>query len=112
MKKILFFVLVAAFLLGGGVAGFAADVTLSWDQVAGADGYKLYMSTDGRQTWGPQFGVDVGDVTQYTWVGVPEDGIDYFRASSYQMTETARLNAGAWFDGTQPVSGAPGVGVQ
>ena len=110
MKR--FLLILAVFLLAWPVPTFAADVTLSWDAIEGADGYKLYMSTDGRQTWGPQFGVDVGDVTTYTWVGVPEDGIVYFRAASYQMTETVRLNAGAWFDGTQPISGAPGVGVQ
>lgn len=108
--KLLLMVLAATMLA---VPVWAADVPLSWNAVEGADGYKLYMSEDGRQTWKPALGVDVGLVTRYVWRGVPETGIVYFRASSYKMTETVRLNAGAWFDGTQPVcSNCPSPGVE
>lgn len=32
--------------------GWAADINLSWDVVAGVTGYKVYTSTDGGTTWG------------------------------------------------------------
>jgi hypothetical protein len=72
MKHIL-----ALFIIGGLLCGpaviQAADVTLDWKAVAGAVGYKIYMSRDLGVTWPLADVKDVGNVLVYTYLAVPED---------------------------------------
>lgn len=88
---------------------FGADIDFTWDAVPGATGYKLYKSEDGGATWGTP--VDVGNVTAYKWLGVVENKLVLFRASSYNATDTAtRSWSGAWYDHRLRL-GSPGIGI-
>lgn len=91
---------------------WAAEVTLNWDAVPGATGYKLYMSTDQGQTW--DTGLDVGDVTTYAVAGVVEDRLVMWRASAYNASnEAIRFEAGVWYDHRlKPVNPTSGLGVK
>jgi len=91
---------------------WAADVSLSWDPSDNATGYRIYTSTDGGQTW--DSGVDVGDVTEYTYTGVPDSGLVLFRVSAYNSSaEAIRYEAGAWYCAPwQPPNHPTGVGVE
>lgn len=67
---ILIIVAIGTFLASN---AFADDYTLTWDANSEPDlaGYKLYYKVDGP---GPPYDggmVDVGNVTQYTWTGLP-----------------------------------------
>lgn len=90
----------------------AAEVTLNWDAVPGATGYKLYMSSDQGASWDP--GTDVGDVTSYSVTGVLEDRLVMWRASAYNASnEAIRFEAGVWYDHRlKPVNAASGLGVK
>jgi len=75
---------------------FAADVKLTWDPSQNATGYRVYMSTDRGQTW--DAGVDVGNTTTHTYIGVPDIGLILFRVSAYNsQANSIRYNAGAWY---------------
>jgi len=97
MKK-LFFCILTALMLIFAVNCLAADVLLKWDAAQYATGYKLYISADNGVTW--DAGIDVGNVTQYTYLGVPDTGLQLFRVSAYnQYGETITAWAGSWFNG-------------
>lgn len=89
----------------------SADVLMRWDSVQGATGYKIQNSTDLGASW--DGGVDVGDVTTYTYLAVPDTGIQMFRAVAYNAQgESVRWDAGAWHCGDcgpPPPAGALGV---
>jgi len=115
MKRYAMYVVIivwtVAFLVVGSLS-FAADVTLTWDAVAGATGYKLYMSTDQGVSWDP--GTDVGDVTTYAVAGVVEDRLVMWRASAYNASnEAIRFEAGVWYDHRlKPVNPTGGLGIK
>lgn len=107
VKKILFLLLLIPTL------SLAADVPLKWMAANNATGYKIQISTDNGVTWDE--GLDVGDVTQHTYVGVPETGLVLFRAVSYNESgqETERPEAGAWYNHLWvPPGTAGGLGVE
>ena len=107
MKKLLFLLLLVPSV------AFSADVDLKWMVAANATGYKIQMSTDNGVTW--DAGLDVGDVTQHLYLGVPETGVVLFRAVSYNATgqETIRPEAGAWYNFQWvPPGTAGGLGVE
>lgn len=91
---------------------WAANVTLSWDAVTGASGYKLYASVDQGATWGA--GQDVGLVTEYTLTGQPDSGLVLYRVSAYSASgETIRTWSGAWFNADwKPPESPGGAGIQ
>lgn len=109
MKKLLVNCAIT-FLLAG--SSFAADVGLSWDVANGATGYKIQMSIDNGLTW--TAGVDVGNVTAYTLLGVSDTGLVFFRILSYNGSGEALTSwAGAWYNGDwQPPAAGSGLGVQ
>lgn len=76
------FLLIAAaiFMFFAGLTN-AADVTLEWDAVSNATGYKLYMSDDMGTTW--DSGTDVGNVTTYTMTNVLEDRLILWKIGAY-----------------------------
>jgi len=90
MKHIL-----ALFIIGGLLCGpaviQAADVTLDWKAVAGAVGYKIYMSRDLGVTWPLADVKDVGNVLVYTYLAVPEDRVILFKASAYKIGGTGEM---------------------
>lgn len=95
MKKILLAVLAIIIFT---VPAFAADVHLKWDSAQGATSYKLYMSTDNGGTWLPP--VDVGNVTEYTYTGVPDHGtVLFYAAACNEFGETRQTGWGVWFNG-------------
>ena len=91
---------------------FAADVNLTWDTSSNATGYRVYKSEDNRATW--DVGIDVGNVTTYTYAGIREDGPVDFRVSAYNSGgEAIRYWSGAWYDHTmKPPDDPGGVGVE
>ena len=90
----------------------AVDVNLAWDSVPNATGYKVYMSTDGAATW--DSGVDVGNITTYTYPTVIETGIVHWKVSAYNTNgESISAWRGAWYDRTKlPVDYPSGLGVE
>jgi len=91
---------------------YSADLNLSWDPSTGATGYKVYMSTDQGTTW--DAGIDVGLVTAYTYLAVPDSGLVLFRVESYNANGNAlRSDAGAWYNGDWVPPTAPsGSGIE
>ena len=89
----------------------AESVTLSWDPVDRATGYRLYLSTDGGTSWDAR---DVGHVTEYEWPDVPEDSIVLWKAGAYNEAGDAVMEwAGAWVDITKKPPAVPhGLGVR
>jgi len=98
--------------LFAGTTAFAADVNLIWDASNGATGYRIYKSEDNRATW--DAGIDVGNVTTYTYTGVREDGPVDFRVSAYNDAgEAIRYWSGAWYDKTlMPPNDPGGTGIE
>jgi hypothetical protein len=90
----------------------AADVSMAWDAVNGATGYKIYMSTDLRATW--DTGLDVGNVTSFVYPNVDETLPADFKISAYNANgESISDWRGAWYDHTKlPVDYPSGLGVQ
>lgn len=110
------FIQTALILFGGLLCAatvvMAADVTMKWDPVAGADGYRIEMSLDQGVTWDSP-GVDVGNVTQYTYVGVAETGLVMFRMVVYATGKQDQISTwmGAWYDHTKrPLDPTEGLG--
>jgi hypothetical protein len=94
MRKVLLAVALVLFPM----LTFAASVELEWDAVAGAAGYKIYVSNDLGVTWAS---VDVGNVTTRVMTGVLEDRIVLFKGSAYKTggtEETIRNWSGAFYD--------------
>lgn len=108
MRKI---VSVAIILLCFCAPAVAADVTLQWDPVVGADGYRIYTSTDMGGVW--DAGIDVGQATTYVMV-VPETGLVLFRASAYnEYGESIRYDGLAAYCGDcAPPRSPRGIGIQ
>ena len=106
MRILLFVLLIFAPLAN------AADVTLRFDPVTGAEGYRIEMSTDLGITWGsPQ---DTGGLTDYTYTGAPEDTLVLFRVAAHTSAQEAiRTYSGAWYDHRLIPIGTPGgAGIQ
>ena len=83
-RTTLAFLTFLSFLLVGGHAAHAADVTLAWD--ANTDpvaGYRLYYGHASRSY---QNSVDVGNVTMYTWSGLAEGRTYYFAVTAYNSS--------------------------
>lgn len=98
MKK-----LILILILSVAVPCFAADVTLDWDSVDGATGYKIQMSTDMGITWGAP--IDVGVTKPFVYTNVPEDRLIMFRASAYNaVVESINKYAGVWYDHRQKLT--------
>jgi len=111
MRKI---VSVAIILLCFCAPAVAADVTLQWDPVVGADGYRIYISTDCGQTWDYNTGTDVGNVTVYVYEDVPDTGQVLFRAGAYNgHGEEVEYKAGvSWCGDCGPPAAPRGIGIQ
>ncbi len=110
MKKIL--IVLTMMLLISSIC-FAADVNLRWDAVAGATGYKIYMSLDNCATW--LASKDVGNVLTYTYVGVSDTVLVHFKVSAYKVggIETLSNFMGAWWDSRlMPLGNPVGLGVK
>jgi len=92
-------------------AAWGADITLRWDASDGAEGYRIYQSTDTGAMW--DAGADVGNVTQYT-ITVPDSGLVLIRIGAYNAQgEVIRYNAGAWYNGDWKLPNvASGAGVE
>ena len=112
MKKLLMCLLIVASVICLPVMTMAADVTLKWDPVTGATGYRVYQSLDNGTTWSAS--VDVGNVTQRVFTGVSETAMVLFRVSAYNAVgEAVRFEAGAWYDFRKKPPGSPsGAGIQ
>jgi len=108
MKRLLIAVLMV-FLWAGAV--MAADVTLKWEASSDATGYMIYKSLDTGATW--DAGVDVGNVTEYSYTGVEETGLVMFRVSAYNaFGEAISFWSGAWYNKLwMPPLSAQGLGV-
>lgn len=89
----------------------AADVPMEWKASPGATGYKIYKSEDMGVTW--DAGIDVGNVTTYTYLNVREDKLILFRASAYNAVgESIRSWSGAWYNHLwRPVNPVSGAGI-
>lgn len=105
MKKIILITLAMVLVLISTLS-FAADVSLKWDAVTGATGYKLYMSIDNCATWvAPK---DVGNAVVYVYVGVPDTMLVHFKVSAYKPgSETITNFMGAWWDSRLMPLGIP-----
>ena len=111
MKKLITILFMAIMLMAFSVQ--AADLPMAWDASAGATGYKVYVSVDNGATW--DAGVDVGNVTTYTYLNVPEDGLILFRVSAYNTSgaEGIRYKRYLAYDGTAGPPPAPtGFGME
>ncbi|MHA2068572.1 MAG: fibronectin type III domain-containing protein [Candidatus Thorarchaeota archaeon] len=76
---------------------FSADITLYWNAVPNADGYRIYKSIDGGQTWNS--GITVGPYTSCFYFNVEEDITVLFRVSAYnEAGESVRNESGAWYN--------------
>jgi hypothetical protein len=110
MKKML---IVLAMVLFVPSLVFAADVSLRWDAVTGATGYKIYVSNDNCATWlAPK---DVGNVVTYTYVGVSDTVLVHFKVSAYKTggVETVTNHFGAWWDSRlMPLGNPVALGVK
>ena len=108
MKYLLAIIVVLALA----TVSFAADVSMKWDAVPGATGYKIYMSLDNCVTW-PTV-KDVGNVTTYVWIGAPDNVMVHFKGSAYKTgTETIVPHFGAWWDSRlAPLPMPVGLGVR
>lgn len=84
----------------------ASNVTLAWDPVSGATGYRVYMSADQGATWANQ---DAANSTTYTWPNVSDTTLVLFKVSAYNSNGTSIADwRGAWWDGRRiPPGGQP-----
>ena len=94
MKKLLLILLLIS------STAFAANVTLDWDAVDGATGYKIQMSTDLGANWSVP--VDAGTTKPFVYVNVPEDKLVMFRIAAYNdAMDVYNYHAGVWYDHRQ-----------
>lgn len=108
---------VIAFFLMIGMA-WSADVNLKWEASAEATGYKIYKSTgfsivDSQLVFTWDAGIDVNNVTEYTYVGVQETQFVIFKVSAYNaIGETINEWSGAFYNKLwMPPLSAQGLGV-
>ena len=76
----------------------AADANLIWDASWGADGYKvLYRTAPSEEfpavdTCPPPRCVDVGNVTEYDWTGLPDQAELHFAVRAYNAAGDSGLS--------------------
>jgi hypothetical protein len=109
MKTLTVALAAICFLLAG--TALADQVSVSWEPVSGATGYKLQISTDNGTTWTDL--VDAGPETSLR-VEVPSTGLVLIRAVSYNDRHTAiRYEYGAWYCGDwKPIDEPSGLGIE
>lgn len=65
----------------------AAPIVLTWDDVVGADGYRIYYRTaPGSYTQNLEQGLDVGNVTTFTVTGLTPGTSYHFAVTAYDST--------------------------
>ena len=113
MKKLILITLSFLFV----ASAHADDVPLKWLPSDGAVGYKVYkfempLCGEPQTTW--DAGIDVGNVTEYVYTGVPSTGLVLFRVGAYNNnSESIMLWSGAWYNGDEKPLDVPyGAGVQ
>lgn len=93
----------------------AADVTLQFDPVSGATGYKIEQGTCTNVLWSGSL-LDIGDVTVFTYPDVSEIDFVLFRIGAYndsQPESSWRTYSGAWYDERlKPLADPSGTGIQ
>jgi len=91
----------------------AADVTLTWDTVTGADGYRIYRSADQGATWIEVYDLAAPAVT-VTLIGESDTGLLLYRVGAYNAQgETIRLWSGAFHCGDwKPIESPSGTGIE
>jgi len=105
MKKLILITL--SFLFVASVQG--ASVPLNWKAAHGAAGYKVYkfvmpLCGEEQATW--DSGLDVGNVTEYIYKGIPGTGLVLFRFGAYNNNgETIMTWSGPWFKGDEQSPG-------
>jgi len=107
-------ILITLIILLFATSAYAADITVDWQLVDGADGYKIYQSTDLWATSTLNKTVEDGSISQ-TVVTVPDTVIILLRASAYNSSgESIRLDAGVFYWGNAPMPPAmpTGVGIE
>jgi len=77
-KRLLSLILTATLLLVSACLSYAAEVTLRWNEVEEADGYKVYYGEESRTYVTP---VDAGALTVWTLALMP--GSYYFAITAY-----------------------------
>ena len=75
-----FIIILLTLVLGLANLAKAADVTLQWNAVSNADGYKIYHSIESGAYLTP---VDKGSETTHTFEGLAEGMSHYFVATAY-----------------------------
>lgn len=108
MKKLVLLMSLALMLLVTPAITTAADVTLKWDTVSGATGYKIQMSTDMGVTWLAAQDVTGGTTGTFLYRAVPDSGLLLFRVGAVTPNGTVyKYHAGAWYNGswkpTEPI---------
>ena len=95
MKRILILAAVFLFLAS---SVLAADLTLSWDPVVNAKGYRIYKSLDVGTTWSMYR--DVLLVVPYKLTTQEETGLILYRVSAYfnDGSELICYDSGAFFN--------------
>lgn len=90
-------------------AANAVDVTLRFDPVTGATGYKIERGTCASATWTGTY-LDIGNVTTYVYSDIPEGEFAIFRVGAYNDSIDLSLRAysGAWYDHRLFPIGTPG----
>lgn len=67
--------------------GSSGSVQLSWDEVSGAEGYRIYRRSDAEEPWMPALGIGVAGATEYVDAGLPQ-GLNWeYRISAHTATE-------------------------
>ena len=88
----------------------AADVTLDWDAVTGADGYRIEMSLDMGATWQTPV---LAPTKPFLYKNVPEDKLVLFRISAFNaVAEAINKYAGCWYDHRQKLLHPTGVSIK
>ena len=86
---------------------FAGDVSLRWDEAAGADTYDIQISSDLGTTWTVVPGGNDITGTTVTVQGVADTGLMLFRVKAQNTQgETIRTDAGVWYNGVWKRPGA------
>jgi len=107
MKKIIF---CCFFLDLFAVSANAMDVTLRWDSVSTADGYKLYYGTSSGSPYVGVAGaegvspVDVGKVTTFTLSGLPLE-VYFFVVTAYNAAGESGFSNEVYTDHPAVITG-------
>jgi hypothetical protein len=89
----------------------AVDITLKWDAVQGATGYKIYQSVNQGTAW--TMVKDTLTAITSTVITAPDTGLILYRVSAYNAQgEAINTGAGAWYNGVWKLPANPvGVGI-